>query len=186
MLLLSRFSHVCLCDPINCRPTGSSVHGCLQARVLEWTAMPSSKGSPRRRDWTRVSCIVLILLYYWAIRETHTPGGWTKYWRSRATAWPPSPSPSCPQECQALADMQVGGRTAWACHTEKGPPRQGDEGSDNRNSRDTSYLIVPKKPTTSPLASKEPRTHGAGSKLWETPVPGCLALIFLKSSWSDN
>ena len=30
-----------LCDPMDCRPLGSSVHGILQARILEWVAMPS-------------------------------------------------------------------------------------------------------------------------------------------------
>ena len=34
-----------LCDPLNCSPPGSSVHGILQARILEWFAMSSSKGS---------------------------------------------------------------------------------------------------------------------------------------------
>ena len=34
-----------LCDPIDCSPPGSSVHGILQARILEWVAMPSSKVS---------------------------------------------------------------------------------------------------------------------------------------------
>ena len=34
-----------LCDPMNCSLPGSSVHGTLQARILEWVAMPSSKGS---------------------------------------------------------------------------------------------------------------------------------------------
>ena len=33
------------CDPMDCSPPGSSVHGILQARILEWVAMPSSKGS---------------------------------------------------------------------------------------------------------------------------------------------
>ena len=33
-----------LCDPMDCSPPGSSVHGILQARILEWVAMPSSKG----------------------------------------------------------------------------------------------------------------------------------------------
>ena len=33
------------CDPIDCSPPGSSVHGILQARILEWVAMPSSRGS---------------------------------------------------------------------------------------------------------------------------------------------
>ena len=34
-----------LCNPTDCSPPGSSVHGILQARILEWVAMPSSKGS---------------------------------------------------------------------------------------------------------------------------------------------
>ena len=35
-----------LCDPMDCSPPHSSVHGILQARILEWVAMPSSRGSP--------------------------------------------------------------------------------------------------------------------------------------------
>ena len=35
-----------LCDPMDCSPPGSSVHGILQARILEWVDMPSSRGSP--------------------------------------------------------------------------------------------------------------------------------------------
>ena len=46
-----------LCDPMDCSLSGSSVHGILQARTLEWVAMPSSRGSSRPRDQTRVSCI---------------------------------------------------------------------------------------------------------------------------------
>ena len=45
-----------LCDPKDCSPPGSSVHGILQARILEWVAMPSSTGSRWPRDRTRVSC----------------------------------------------------------------------------------------------------------------------------------
>ena len=37
-------------------PPGSSLHGILQARVLEWVAISSSRGSFRPRDWTRTSC----------------------------------------------------------------------------------------------------------------------------------
>ena len=33
-----------LCDPMDCSPPGSSVRGILQARILEWVAMPSSRG----------------------------------------------------------------------------------------------------------------------------------------------
>ena len=39
-----------LCNPMDCSPPGSSVHGILQGRILEWVAMPSSRGSTRPRD----------------------------------------------------------------------------------------------------------------------------------------
>ena len=42
--------HVQLCDPTGCGPLGSSAHGNLQARILEWVAMPSSRGSSPPRD----------------------------------------------------------------------------------------------------------------------------------------
>ena len=38
-------SHPALCDLMNCSPPGSSVHGTLQVRILEWVVMPSSRGS---------------------------------------------------------------------------------------------------------------------------------------------
>ena len=46
-----------LCDPMDYTPPGSSVHGILQARILEWVAMPPSRGSFQPRDQTQVSCI---------------------------------------------------------------------------------------------------------------------------------
>ena len=51
--------HLCptLCNPMDWSPPGSSVHGILQAGILEWVAMPSSRGSFGPRDWTQVSCI---------------------------------------------------------------------------------------------------------------------------------
>ena len=39
-----------LCDPMDCGPPGSSIRGILQARILEWVAMPSSRGSSQPRD----------------------------------------------------------------------------------------------------------------------------------------
>ena len=45
-----------LCDPMEGSPPGSSVHGILQARILEWVAMSSSRGSSRPRDRTLISC----------------------------------------------------------------------------------------------------------------------------------
>ena len=44
-------------DILNCSPLGSSVHGILQARILEWVARPSSRGSSQPRDRTQVSSI---------------------------------------------------------------------------------------------------------------------------------
>ena len=44
-----------LCDPMDCGSPGSSVRGILQARTLQWAAMPSSRGSSRPRDRTHVS-----------------------------------------------------------------------------------------------------------------------------------
>ena len=46
-----------LCDPMDCSPPGSSVHGILQARILEWGAISFSRGSSRPSDQTQVSCI---------------------------------------------------------------------------------------------------------------------------------
>ena len=46
-----------LCNPVDCGPPGSSVHGIPQARVLEWGAIPFSRGSSQPRDWTQISCI---------------------------------------------------------------------------------------------------------------------------------
>ena len=40
-----------------CNPLDYSVHGILQARILEWAAFPFSRGSSRPRDGTQVSCI---------------------------------------------------------------------------------------------------------------------------------
>ena len=46
-----------LCDPMDCCPPGSSVHEILQARILEWVAMPSSRGASQPKDQTQVSHI---------------------------------------------------------------------------------------------------------------------------------
>ena len=46
-----------LSDPMDCSPLGPSVHGILQARILEWVAMPSSRGSSPPKDQTRVSFV---------------------------------------------------------------------------------------------------------------------------------
>ena len=55
-----------LCD---CSLPGSFVHGILQARILEWVAIPFSRGSSRPRDPTQVSCIAGRFFTIWATRE---------------------------------------------------------------------------------------------------------------------
>ena len=57
-----------LCNPMDYSLPGSSVHGILQARILEWVAMPSSRGSSWPRDRTciyYISCIDRCVLYHW-------------------------------------------------------------------------------------------------------------------------
>ena len=61
-----------LCDPMDCSPPGSSVHGILQARTLEWIVIPFSRGSSWPRDWTTwVSCIAFRFFTIWTTREAH-------------------------------------------------------------------------------------------------------------------
>jgi len=55
-----------LCDPMHHIPPCSTLHGILQARILEWVAVSSSRGSSQPKDWTcisYVSCIVRQVLY---------------------------------------------------------------------------------------------------------------------------
>ena len=64
----SLVSQLCLtlCDPMDCSPQGSSVHGIFQARILEWVAIPLSRGSSRPSDWTLVCSIAGRFLTIWA------------------------------------------------------------------------------------------------------------------------
>ena len=55
--VLDAKSCLTLCSPGDCSPPYSSVPGILQARILEWVAMPSSRVSSWPRDWTHVSCV---------------------------------------------------------------------------------------------------------------------------------
>ena len=66
ILRLVAQSCVTLCDPVDYSSPGSSDHGILQARILEWVAISSSRGSSPPRDWTQVSCIAGRFLTIWA------------------------------------------------------------------------------------------------------------------------
>ena len=84
-----------LCDLVDCSLPGSSVHGILETGILEWVAIPFSRGSSWPRDWTQVSCIAGGFLTNWATRETHhsatfpphphLPSPWTWTWNYLVT-----------------------------------------------------------------------------------------------------
>ena len=65
-----------LCSPMNCNPPGSSVHGFLQARTLEWVAISSSSWSSWPRDQTYVSYIVGRFFIHWATCGKLGPHSW--------------------------------------------------------------------------------------------------------------
>ena len=64
-LLSIRLFAVWFCDPMD-----YSVHGNLQARILEWVIFPFSRGSSQPRDWTQVSHIAGGFFTSWATKET--------------------------------------------------------------------------------------------------------------------
>ena len=61
-----------LCNPVDCSPPGSSVHGILQARILEGVAMAFYRGSSQPRDQTQVS---------------HTAGGFLSATHDKRQSW---------------------------------------------------------------------------------------------------
>ena len=61
--VLNSFSCVPLWEPMDCNPPDSSVHGILQARILEWIAVPSSRVPSQNRDGTHTPYICL----YWQV-----------------------------------------------------------------------------------------------------------------------
>ncbi|CAI9165213.1 unnamed protein product [Rangifer tarandus platyrhynchus] len=66
----SQLSRVRLCNPVDCSPPGSSVPGMLHARILQWVAISSCRGSSQPRDQTRISR----LLYWQAGLPLALPG----------------------------------------------------------------------------------------------------------------
>ena len=73
LLLSCLFAHSypTLCDTMDCSSPCFSVHGISHARIPEWVAISSSRGSSWPRDWTHVSCISRQILYPWATGKAH-------------------------------------------------------------------------------------------------------------------
>ena len=70
-IMLVLITQLCptLCDPMDCSQPGSSVHGILQARILEWVGIPFSRGSSQPRGGTQVSYIAGRFFTIWATRK---------------------------------------------------------------------------------------------------------------------
>ena len=69
-----RLLHLCLilCNPMDCSPPGSSIYGIPQTRILEWVAMPFSKGS----FLTQESNLHLLCLLHWQVDSFTTGAAW--------------------------------------------------------------------------------------------------------------
>ena len=75
--MLSHFSRVWLCNPMACSLPGSSFHGIVQARIQEWVAISSSRGSCLPWDQTcvsHISCIGRWIVYHYATWEASASG----------------------------------------------------------------------------------------------------------------
>ena len=77
--VLTLVTQLCLtlCDPMYGSPPGSSVHGILQERILEWASIPFSRESFQPRDWTQVSHTAGRFFTVWATREAQSSQGTT-------------------------------------------------------------------------------------------------------------
>ena len=63
-----------VCGPMDYSPPGSSVHGILQTRILEWVAVSFSRGSSQPRDRTRVSCIAgRFFFFFYSLSHQESP-----------------------------------------------------------------------------------------------------------------
>ena len=71
--LLCPFAQSCLplCNHVDCSLPGSSIHGILQARILEGVVISFSRGSSQPKDQTQDSCIGRLILYHWTTWEAH-------------------------------------------------------------------------------------------------------------------
>ena len=90
LLLLSRFSRVRLCDPIDSSPLGSSVPGILQARILEWVAISFSNAWKWKLKVKSLSCAQLLATPWTAAQQAPSSMGFSRqeYWSGL-----PLPSP---------------------------------------------------------------------------------------------
>ena len=93
-------SHLILCNPMDGNPPVSSVHGILQARILEWVATSYSRRSSWPRDWTQVSCVSCTAGRFFSTSTT---------WKTQDGAAAAAKSlRSCPTLCNSIDDSPPG------------------------------------------------------------------------------
>ena len=109
------------CDPINCSQPSSPVHGVLQAGILEWAAMPSSRGPSRPRDQTSPSCFSCIGRQVVLYHSCHVQG-----------------PPRCLEHCKRF----MGNLTHWLSGKEKKKQRE-----IKNKSLVSMFLCIPRTPT---------------------------------------
>ena len=102
-----------LCNPTDYSLPGSSVHGILQAWILEWVAISFSRGSFPSRDWTQVSCIAGRFSTVWAPRGA-AGQKWDKLkWSEVAQS---CPTLCDPMDCSPPGFSVHGIFQAWILH----------------------------------------------------------------------
>ena len=101
-----------LCDCMDCNSPGSSVHGTLQARILECVAILFSRGISQPRDRTWVSCIAGRNLYHLSHQGCHFVYPEFKFWRQA------SHDQESERQCEEHWDTDVGTRCPGlqSCH----------------------------------------------------------------------
>ena len=86
-------------DPTDCSPPGSSAHGTLQARILEWVAMPSTRGSSQPTDPTLLFCTAGRFFTVWA---TWKPKLMYRYLLKHVLVVVVGHAKSCPTLCNPM------------------------------------------------------------------------------------
>ena len=113
-----------LCDPIDCSPPGSSVHGILQAGIPEWVARPVSRGSSQCRDQTWVSCIAGRFFTVWATKEAliSRKGGYLAdiVLSSAICSMSASHSPKAQGEISLQSSLPLEPSSKWSCASSLG------------------------------------------------------------------
>ena len=106
-----------LCNPMDCSPPGSSVHRILQARIVEWIAIPFSRGSCLPKDRTRVSCISSIAGRFFTAEPLRKPSHSHTYAFIRSQCFSPGLSLSSAGLCKddwELLPHNLVPCTSWA------------------------------------------------------------------------